>query len=113
MATSKKDNSYRSILKSNTIFGGVRVFQMLIGIIRGKFVAMFLGPEGMGLAALFNSTSDSVRKVASLGLNLAIVKDVAAAKDPQSLASTVLAIRRLLAFTAPPGCWCVCSSPRR
>lgn len=103
MATSKKDNSYRSILKSNTIFGGVRVFQMLIGIIRGKFVAMFLGPEGMGLAALFNSTSDSVRKVASLGLNLAIVKDVAAAKDPQSLASTVLAIRRLLAFTATAG----------
>jgi O-antigen/teichoic acid export membrane protein len=103
MATSKKDNSYRSILKSNTIFGGVRVFQMLIGIIRGKFVAMFLGPEGMGLAALFNSTFDSVRKVASLGLNLAIVKDVAAAKDPQSLASTVLAIRRLLAFTATAG----------
>ena len=46
------ENGYRSILKGTSIFGGVQIFQILINLIRGKFVAMFLGPAGMGAASL-------------------------------------------------------------
>lgn len=74
-------NSYRSILKGTSIFGGVQVFQILINIVRGKFVAMFLGPEGMGIASLFTASSNSIVRFSSLGLNLSFVKEIASSKD--------------------------------
>lgn len=77
----KKDtrglNSYRNIIKGSSFFGGVQVFNILITLIRGKFVAIILGPEGMGISALFNSASNTLQRIASLGLNQSIIKDVA------------------------------------
>ena len=51
MSKNKDENSYRSILKGTSVFGGVQVFQILINMVRGKFVALFLGPDGMGVSA--------------------------------------------------------------
>ncbi|MDE5806551.1 MAG: hypothetical protein K2H76_00415, partial [Muribaculaceae bacterium] len=50
-----KENSYRSILKGISIFGGVKIFEIFINLVRGKFVAMFLGPNGMGLSSIFSN----------------------------------------------------------
>lgn len=89
-------NSYRNILKGTTLFGGVQVFQIIINLLRGKFVAMFLGPSGMGIASLFSSSASTISNFASLGLNLAFVKEVAAnKKDPDGL-STVMRVATLL-----------------
>lgn len=74
-------NSYRSILKGTSIFGGVQVLQVVINLVRGKFVALFLGPEGMGISSMFTSATNTIQKFASLGLNMAIVKEVAAEKE--------------------------------
>lgn len=102
--TGRKDdneNSYRSILKGMSIFGGVRIFQIIINLIRGKFVAMFLGPAGMGVASLFTSSSNTISNMASLGLNLAFVKEVAANKeDPRGLATVMRVAGILLHSTA-------------
>ena len=70
-------NSYRNIIKGSSFFGGVQIFNILISLVRGKFVAIILGPEGMGISALFNSVSGTVQRLASLGLNQAIIRDVA------------------------------------
>lgn len=70
-------NSYRNILKNTSFFGGVQIFNIIITLIRGKFVAIILGPEGMGISALFNSASNTIQRLSSLGLPQAIVKDVA------------------------------------
>lgn len=43
------ENSYSTILKRISAFGGVQAFNILVTLVRGKFVALFLGPEGMGL----------------------------------------------------------------
>lgn len=80
----KENNSYRSILKGTSIFGGMQVFQIFINLIRGKFVAMFLGPVGMGISSLFNSSGLTIQQIASLGLNLGIVKEVANKKDSET-----------------------------
>lgn len=53
-------NSYSHILKYTGLFGGVQGLNILVGVVRNKFTAMFLGPSGMGLLALFNSTSISL-----------------------------------------------------
>lgn len=70
-------NSYRNIIKGSTFFGGVQIFNILITLIRGKFVAIILGPDGMGISALFNSASNTIQRFASLGLNQSIIREVA------------------------------------
>lgn len=98
------DNSYKSILKGTSIFGGVQVFNMLIAAVRLKFVAVILGPFGMGVAGLFNTASLTIQQFAGLGLNLAIVKEVGAAKEDKSVMSDLLAaIRPLIVLTALVG----------
>lgn len=74
------ENSYRSILKRASAFGGVQMFNILINLVRGKFVAMFLGPEGMGVSSLLTSSTAPLQQFCSLGLNIAFVKEISAAR---------------------------------
>lgn len=94
------ENSYRSILKGTSIFGGVQMFQILMSLARGKFVALLLGPAGMGVNALFSSAFQALTQISCLGLNLAIVKETAAVKEENQALRRVVAIaRRLVALT--------------
>ena len=95
------ENSYKSILKGTSMFGGVQVFQILINWARGKCVAVLLGPEGMGIASLFTSASNTVQKFASLGLNLAIVREMADnSRDTDSISRFIGLSIRILAATS-------------
>ena len=90
----KEENSYSSILRRLSAFGGVQIFNILIGLLRGKFVALLLGPSGMGISALYTSSIAPLQQLCSLGLNLAVVKEVAANKDnptalPRILSTTI------------------------
>ena len=88
----KDENSYRSILKGTSLFGGVQVFQILINLVRGKFVAMFLGPDGMGVNGLMSNASNTLSTFSSLGLNLAFVREVAEHKDDRERLRTVVRV---------------------
>lgn len=99
----ENNNSYRSILKGTSIFGGVQMVQILISLLRGKFVALLLGPAGMGVNAIFSSAHQTLVQISGLGLNLAIVKQIASAsgeEDTEQLATTVAIARRLTTVTA-------------
>ena len=104
---SKKErglNSYRNIIKGSSFFGGVQVFNIIVTLIRGKFVAVILGPEGMGISALFSSASNTIQRFASLGLNQSIVRDVAEdSGDQQKLETTIRTSLRLTNLTALTG----------
>lgn len=101
----RKENSYRSILRGTSVFGGVQLFQILVNLVRGKFVAMLLGPAGMGINALYTTASTTIQKFASLGLNLAIVKEVSAQRDDEAgFRATIGVARRLITATALLGC---------
>lgn len=96
----QEENSYRNILKRISAFGGVQMFNVVIGLVRGKFVALFLGADGMGISTLYNSSTATIQQICSLGLNLAVVKEVAASKDdPQRLRHTLRVGLRLLLLT--------------
>lgn len=103
------DNSYKSILKGTSMFGGVQLFQILINWARGKFVAILLGTDGMGISALFTSSSNTIQKFSSLGLNLAIVKEMAeSTNDKSSVAQFIgLALRILIATSLLGAIICV------
>ena len=94
-------NSYRNIIKGSSFFGGVQIFNILITLIRGKFVAIILGPEGMGVSALFNSASNTIQRFASLGLGQSIIKEVANEDETEvQRETTIRASLRLTNLTA-------------
>lgn len=109
----KEENSYGNILKRISSFGGVQVFNILINIVRGKFVAMFLGPEGMGISSLLTSSTGTIQQMGGLGLNLAMVKEVAAGKDdPERLPHVIAVALKLIFFTSLlGGAVCLCLAP--
>jgi hypothetical protein len=52
--TTEGSGSYRSILKSTSLIGGASFINILISMIRTKFVAILLGPSGVGLLGLYS-----------------------------------------------------------
>lgn len=101
MSSERTDNSVRSMLGNISILGGMQVFLVLVNVLRGKFVAIFLGPDGMGISSLFTTSSNTIAQASSLGLNLAIVKEVAKVHgDEPRLASLLRLVLRLVRATA-------------
>lgn len=96
------DKSFKVILKSTSIFGGVQVFQIVVGLIRSKLIAVLLGPYGMGISGLLTSTTGFIAMLTNFGLSTSAVKDVAAAHsagDRNELATTVKVFNRLVMGT--------------
>ena len=98
----EETNSYKNIFKATTLFGGVQVYQILISVIRSKFVAVLLGTVGVGLLGLYQSTLGLVQSITSLGLAQSAVRDVSEANgsgDTERIGKTVSAFRKLVWFT--------------
>jgi len=72
-------NSYSNIIKATTLFGGVKVIQILITIIRTKFIAILLGPSGMGISGMITATLEIIGSLVGFGLGTSGVKDVSQA----------------------------------
>ncbi|HHT23621.1 MAG TPA: oligosaccharide flippase family protein [Bacteroidales bacterium] len=72
-------SSYKSIFKSTFLFGFVRVFQILAGIIKNKVVALLLGPEGVGIIGIFSSSINLLERGAGLGISQSAVRDISEA----------------------------------
>jgi O-antigen/teichoic acid export membrane protein len=68
--------SYSHILKYTGMFGGVQGLNLIVGLVRNKLIALLLGPDGMGLASLFNTTVNFVSQVTNLGLPFSAVRHV-------------------------------------
>ena len=56
----ERDENYSHVLKYTGIFGGVQGLNILISLVRNKLIALLLGPQGMGLASLFNTTTNFI-----------------------------------------------------
>lgn len=97
-----QQSSYRQIIKATSIFGGVQVFNILISIIRSKFVAVLLGPAGMGIMGLLNSTIGLISSITNFGLGTSAVKDISIANntgDNQRIAIVATVFRSLVWIT--------------
>ena len=102
----EETRSYKSIFKATTLFGGVQLYQILINVIRSKFVAVLLGTAGMGIQGLLQSTLQFVQSISSLGLSGSAVRDVSEANgsgNMEKISRTVTTLRRLVWFTGLAG----------
>ena len=111
----KNQASYRNIFKATSLFGGVQVYQILIQIIKSKFVAVLLGPTGVGIMGLYQSGLQLVQQISSMGLAQSAVRDVSeanGANDLHRIAKIVTVVRKLVWFTGLLGLIIVaCCSP--
>ena len=95
----EKQSSYRQIMKAASIFGGVQVLQIIIKIVRSKILAVLLGPVGIGINGLLQSTIDFIGGLTNFGLKTSAVKNVAIANstgDESKIAKTIAVLRRLV-----------------
>lgn len=76
MKRAEQNDSYSHILKYTGLFGGVQGLGILVGIIRNKLIAVILGPQGMGLVSLFNSTIKLVSDSTNFGISMSAVKRI-------------------------------------
>lgn len=98
----ESQKSYRQIFKATSLFGSVQVFGIIINIIRSKAIAVLLGPVGIGVYSLLNTTISMVGSFTNLGLGSSAIKNVAAANatnDRTRIAIVVTVFRKLVWFT--------------
>ncbi len=102
----ENNNSYSHIVKYTSLFGGVQVLNILMGVVRNKLVAVILGPMGMGLVALFSSTIKLVVDSTNFGLHISAVRQMSSAfdrGDDQRLVHEIHVFRHWTVLTAVLG----------
>lgn len=75
------NNIYKSIFKSTSIFGGVKLFQILAAVIKAKIVAIYLGTTGMGINGILISSTNLIQTISELGLSFSSVRDISQKND--------------------------------
>lgn len=70
---------YRKILKYTLAFGGIQGLGALISLIRNKVTSVILGPSGMGVISLFQSSLQMMENSTNFGISQSGVRDVSAA----------------------------------
>jgi PST family polysaccharide transporter len=93
----QSNNSYGQILESTTVIGGSQVINIMLGIIRTKFLAVLLGPAGIGLMGLYSAVTGTVGAMAGMGIGSSGVRQIAEAAgtgDELKIARTTVTLRR-------------------
>ena len=110
-----QNEDYGHVLKFTGIFGGVQGLNVLVGLVRNKFVALLLGPDGMGLVSLFNTTVQLISQATHLGISVSAVRNISEyydAGDTEKVAHCVKVVRGWCLLTALLGMLvCVVAGP--
>lgn len=71
----------RKVLSGFGIMGGSQIVTILCSVVRAKLVALWIGPAGFGLLAIYLSVLELISQLTSLGIRNSAVRDVAANVD--------------------------------
>ena len=111
----KATGSYSHVLKYTGIFGGVQGLNIIVSLVRNKLVAVLLGPNGMGLASLFNTTVNFISQATNFGISFSAVKHVSELferGDEAEIARFVKVVRAWSLLTALIGMFvCIVAGP--
>jgi len=67
----------KDILRSTLIVGGGSLVTVLCSVARGKIISVIVGPAGIGLQGLLQSTMKTTSAIAGVGVNASGVREVA------------------------------------
>lgn len=94
-ATGTTNNSYATILRSSAVMGASFAIVMVFSFVRMKFMAVWLGPSGVGLLGVLSTILDLCVALAGLGVQQSGVRQVAAAQSDVARDDVASAIRWL------------------
>ena len=98
MKETNTSNSHKTILKATSIFGMMQVLKMIISIIGNKFVAVFLGPIGIGTVGLLTNVLNLISSVTSFGIATVSVREIAVANadsNPVKISETISVLQKM------------------
>ncbi|MGN0214238.1 MAG: oligosaccharide flippase family protein [Muribaculaceae bacterium] len=90
-------NISRMVVKAMGLFSGVQMLSILCSVVRCKLVAMWIGPVGVGLFALWNSALDMIGTASNLGIRSTSVRSIAmesAKGDEKKISRMAVVVRR-------------------
>ena len=91
------------VLKALKIFGGVQAITILCSVVRTKLAALWLGPVGVGLMTIYNSTMDLIAQTSQLNIQQSAVRELSQCRtDAPRAARLTAAVRRLALMLALP-----------
>jgi antigen flippase len=91
--------SYRRILSSSALIGGSSLITVAAAIVRTKFVAILLGPGGLGVMGILTSMTTLVGTLTGMGITTAGVRriaETAGTADDQQVTRTTVAVRMIM-----------------
>lgn len=80
--------AYKNIFKATTLFGSVQGLTIIMGLIRTKFVALLIGPAGVGLNSIYNETRELVHETTNCGMDQSGVRDISKSYEKLTNAKT-------------------------
>lgn len=98
---SKDISSHQSILKATGVFGFLQVLKLIISVITSKFVAVFLGPYGIGLVSLLTNAASLISSITSFESLKVGTREVAlhsADEDSEELSKSIKNLQRIALF---------------
>ncbi len=111
----KQGNSYHSILKYISMFGGVQIINVLIGLVRNKLVAVILGPNGFGFISLLNSTIKLISESTNLGISFTAVRQISDYFEQEDNEKTIHYIKVVRSWSLLTACFgafvCIALAP--
>lgn len=111
----KTKKGYAGIVKYTGVFGSVQLLNIVTGLLRNKFVAILIGPFGMGLNALYFSVMTFISMASGLGVSFSAVKylsDTDASHDKQAVEHFTGVVRSWCMITALAGmAICIVAAP--
>lgn len=93
-------------MKATSIFGGVQVFNIIISIVRSKFIAVLLGPIGIGISGMLTATTGIISGLTNFGLGTSAIRDISSAHETGNtlrLAIVAKVLKKLVWITGSLG----------
>ena len=93
-------------MKATSIFGSVQVINIFISIVRSKFIALILGPIGIGISGMITGALSVVGGITNFGLGISAVKDISQAyesKNSTRISIIITVLRRWIWVTGIVG----------
>lgn len=95
-------NEEKSIVKAISVLGGTQVCNIVVGVIRNKAISLILGAAGMGVMALYQSTSDIISTISNMGITTTSIKNISKANaenDKERIGYVSSAFRKIVVLT--------------
>lgn len=88
-----RDATYAHILKYTGVFGGVEGLKTLVGLLKNKLTAIYLGSVGIGLGTIYSNVIENLNSATNFGLSFSAMRSVSESFETGSKVDVLAHVR--------------------